>query len=371
MRELNPIPIPTSQRWREFRIRVIPLLVFVGTLGAATLVWRQQVPAAALMGEVEPITANVSSPKSGVLAGLKISRLQPVKAGDPVAQIITTDPKVLQSSLAVILAEIQLMRVNLAPVLGEQRYALNYDRLRLDWMEQRVQLATVRTRLQLAENEFRRVEELYKGKVVSEKMYEEAQINKQRLETEVQERSHLIEEQEKNLGALQLRASVSSTLTNIDSAQNVMQASINVQEEKIRLTEAELSPVILHVPIDGVVSSVLRRSGEAVMAGEPILTISTGSSDRIIAYMRQPLVTEPKIGMSVQICARSLQRQAAEARILQVGTQMEPIKHYLLPFSNGHAPEMGLPILVSLPPSLKLLPGEIVDLRLRPQSEHD
>ena len=100
------------------------------------------------------------------------------------------------------------------------------------------------------------------------------------------------------------------------------------------------------------------------MAGEPILTISSGSSDRIIAYMRQPLLTEPRIGMSVQVCARSFKRQAAEAKILQIGTHMEPINHYLLPVANGHPPETGLPILVSLPLSLKLLPGEIVDLRL-------
>src|SRR5437870_8167665 len=118
MRDLKPIPIPTAQRWREFRIRIIPLLIFTGTLVAAAMIWRQQVPASALLGEVEPVTANVSSPKAGVLANLNISRLQGVKAGDPIAQVITTDPRVVQSSLAVIMAEIQLMRVNLQPVLG-------------------------------------------------------------------------------------------------------------------------------------------------------------------------------------------------------------------------------------------------------------
>src|SRR5262245_17305889 len=173
MKELKPIPVPSAQRWREFRIQVMPFFMFVGALVAAIVIWKQQVPTNALIGEVEPSGANVSSPKSGVLANLNINRLQRVKAGDPIAQLITTDPKVLQSSLAVILAEIQLLRVNLEPALGEQRYALSYDRLRLDWMEQRVELATVRTRLQLAESESRRVEELYRDKVVSEKTYEE------------------------------------------------------------------------------------------------------------------------------------------------------------------------------------------------------
>jgi multidrug resistance efflux pump len=367
MSELNPIPVPTAQRWREFRIRLMPVLVFGTTLALATVIWKQQMPTTVLLGEVEPITANISSPKSGVLANLNLTRLQQVKAGDKIAQVITTDPRVLQSSLAVILAEIQLIRVNLEPMLGEQRYALSYDRLRLDWMEQRVELAAVRTRLQLAESEFNRVQGLYKDRVVSEAIFEEARITKDQLENEVQERSRFIEEQEKNLTALQLRAGNNLSATNLASAQNVMQASINVQEQKLRLTEAELSPVVLSATVDGVVSAILRRSGEAVVAGEPILTISTGTSDRIIAYVRQPLVIEPKVGMSVEVCARSLKRPIAAAQILQIGTQMEPIKPYLSPFSNGQAIEMGLPILVNVPASLKLLPGEIVDLRLKPE----
>jgi len=364
MRDLTPIPLPAAQRWREFRVRTIPLAVFVATLAGAVLIWRQQLPTTALVGEVEPVTTHVSSPKSGVLANLNVSLLQQVRAEDPIAQVITTDSRVLQSSLAVILAEVQLMKVNFSPVLDEQRASMDYDRLRLDWMEQRVQLATVRTKLQLAESELRRTEELHRDKVVSEKLYEEARISKERLEAEVQERSRLVEEQEKNLGTPRLRETGRPGEIHATSAQAVMQASINVQEEKLRLTEAELSPVVLRVPIDGVVTSVLRRSGEAVMAGEPIITVSAGASDKIVAFLRQPLAAEPQIGAPIQVCTRSFRRQTAEARILQVGTQLEPIKQCLLPASNNLILEMGLPILVSLPPALKLLPGEIVDLRL-------
>jgi hypothetical protein len=75
MRDPKPIPIPAAQRWREIRIRFIPLLMFLGAMVTATLIWKQQVPVDTILGEVEPITANVSSPKSGVLANLT-TRLQ-------------------------------------------------------------------------------------------------------------------------------------------------------------------------------------------------------------------------------------------------------------------------------------------------------
>jgi hypothetical protein len=56
-------------------------------------------------------------------------------------------------------------------------------------------------------------------------------------------------------------------------------------------------------------------------------------------------------------------------RILSVGTQLEPILSELLPMrgpSSSTGPlEYGLPILVSIPAGVRVLPGEIVDLQPR------
>ncbi|MSU61637.1 MAG: HlyD family efflux transporter periplasmic adaptor subunit [Pedosphaera sp.] len=365
MTDLSPIPIPAAQRWREFRIRIVPVIMFLATVSAAAWLWTQQVPTTVLVGEVEPVNASVSCHKSGVLADLNVSRLQHLKAGDRVAQVIIADPRVLQSSLAVILAEIQLLKVNLEPLLGEQRYALAYDRLRLDWMEQRVVLTTAQTRLQLAESEFRRAEQLFKQQILSEQLYDQARITKERLEAEIKERTLLISEQQKNLAALQLREPQVPGSTNALPAQSILQASIHVQEEKLRLTEAEMSPISLYASIDGVVSSILRRSGESVMAGESIVTITSGQSDKIVAYVRQPFFMSPKQGMSVEVRTRSFKHEIAEATVLNVGVQLEPIKATLLSPGMQRGTEMGLPLLVSLPKSLNLISGEIVDLRLR------
>ena len=187
---MNPLPViptPLAQRWREFRFRVVPLLVFSGVLLVLAVMWRQYVAPPTMVGQVEPITAYVTSPKPGTLAQLNLARMQRVKSGDPVAQVIITDPKVLTSSLAVIQAEIQLLRVNLQPVIDQQRYAINYDRLRLDWLSQRVDLATARVKLQLAENDLRRASELFKDKIVSEKVFDQMKTARDTLQAEVEE----------------------------------------------------------------------------------------------------------------------------------------------------------------------------------------
>jgi hypothetical protein len=59
------------------------------------------------VGQAEVVPANVSCYKPGMLAQLFVNRFQTVKAGDPVGQVLVTDPKILASSLAVIQAEIQ------------------------------------------------------------------------------------------------------------------------------------------------------------------------------------------------------------------------------------------------------------------------
>jgi multidrug resistance efflux pump len=368
MDRLSPIPTPRSQWWREFRVRAVPFGVFLAATITVTLIWRQNVSAPTLVGEVETVHANVSSPKPGKLAQLNATRLQRVKAGDVIAKVITTDPQIIQSSLAVIQAEIRLLRVNLQPVLGQQRYALNYDHLRLDWMDQRVQLASERVRLELAEVELHRNEELFKDKIVSEGVLDASRTARDTLQTQVKERASLVAEQEQKLKTLGLGENASSFPEEV-SPDDVLQASIKVQEEKLRLTEVELSPITLTVPMDGTISTIHHRSGEAIVAGEPIVTLTALSSDRILGYVRQPLTFQPRVGMKVEVRARSLNRCISEAEVVQVGSQMEAISATLQPVSNTHYHEVGLPILVSMPSSQKLMPGEIVDLRIMPSRE--
>jgi multidrug resistance efflux pump len=367
MDRLAPIPTPPSHRWREFRVRFVPIAIFLGVGAIVATMWHGNLAAPTLVGEVEKVHANVSSPKSGKLAQLNVLRLQRVKAGEIIAKVITTDPQILESSLAVIQAEIRLLRMNLQPVMGQQRYALNYDHLRLDWMDQRVQLATAKVKLELAEIELRRDEELLKEKIISQQVLDAARTARDTLQTEVTERTALVTELEDKLKGLGLGENGSS-FPEEANPEDVLRASIKVQEEKLRLTEAQLSPITLTVPMDGMISVIHHRSGEAIVAGEPIVTLTALTSDRIVGYLRQPFAFEPRIGMRVQVRARSMNRGVAEAEIVQIGAHMEPIATSLSPLTNpAHLHEVGLPVLVSLPASQKLVPGELVDLRILPE----
>ncbi|MBI3414484.1 MAG: hypothetical protein HY043_04050 [Verrucomicrobia bacterium] len=362
MQPLPPIPTPPSQRWREFRVQAVPVIVFIVALGMVFAAWRRYVVPATLIGEVEVVRENLASPKPGILARLNASHFQPVKKGDPVGLVIITDPKILASSLAVIQAEIELLRVGMSPMLAQQRNAINYDRLRVEWMSERVKLATARVNLQLAESELQRNTELFNDKIISDRLLEETRSKRDRVLAEVTELGKLVEEQEKNVQQLELSEGVERGQLPRDS----LRASIAVQEQKLRLTEAELSPLTLNIPMDGVVSALFRRAGETIMAGEPILTVSAQNSTRIVGFVRQPLSIEPKPGMSVEVRTRAVPRQASLAAIAQVGVQMEPISPALRSIAHSPLAESGLPVSINVPADLKLRPGEIVDVILQP-----
>lgn len=360
MNDLSPIPVPTSVRWREFRMRILPAAVLLGTIAASVWLWQMASPSASFPGQVDADVMTISCPKAGVLVHLAVNQLQPVRQGDVLARIQTTDPSVVQASLAVIEAEIHSLRANLAPILPRERLAVNYDRLRLACLEQRVELASTQAKLRLAESELRRAEELFEQKILSRQGLEEKQGAHERLTAEVQERAEMLNRQEDDLRTRELNHAAAA-LTNSSGSYNALDAAIQVQEAKLRLTEAETSPVTLLATMDGIVTTVYHRVGETVHSGQPVLTITATNAARIVGYLRRPFPATPVTGGEVEVRPRwSVNR--ARARVLKVGTGLEQVRACLrLP--GGHdAADMGLPVYLSMPDELKLLPGEVVDL---------
>ena len=149
------------------------------------------------------------------------------------------------------------------------------------------------------------------------------------------------------------------------STESALAAAIKVEEAKLKLMEEQLKPVPLVSPIAGIVSLVLRRSGETVVAGEPILRITATRPDRIRGFIRQPLLFEPKVGMMVEVRTRGDSRKTAQAKITNVGTAMEPLTPSLISAMHlppAPVPEPGLRIEIAMPAGLNLRPGEFVDV---------
>src|SRR5262245_2585068 len=127
MESLPPIPTPPAQRWREFRIQILPLIVFVVLLAAIAFMWRYFVQPAGMVCVVDGVKANVISLHDGILADLSVDRLQYVTNGQVIGRIISTDPDVLRASIASIEADLKVLRARMR--LDEKRNDQSYQQL--------------------------------------------------------------------------------------------------------------------------------------------------------------------------------------------------------------------------------------------------
>jgi len=356
---LPPIPIPIGRKWREFKLRVVPGIVFLATAGAVVFMWSHYVKAPTFRGEAEAVQSRVSSPHAGMIEQINVSRFQRVSKGEALAVLIPNDPRI---QLALLQSQIDILRARMEPRLTGQRNATDYEQLRLEWLLQKIRLATTRVKLARAENELRRDEQMFQEKVVSEDRYDESLKERDRLKTEVQEIEQLTVEMEKTLETL---ATLGKTET-AGSAFAAISAALEAQEQKLRLAESNLGPVTLTAPIDGMVSLIYRQAGENVQNGDPIIALTALESSRIVGYLRQPFSIEPEIGMPVEIRIHSALPTMRMAEISHVGTQFETVSKALAIRRPAGAADVGLAIEVSIPPGVRIRPGEIVDLVIVP-----
>jgi multidrug resistance efflux pump len=113
MESLPKIPSPPAHRWREFRIRVMPVVVFFAALGTVVVLWKDHLAAPTVMGEVEVVKADIKSEKVGTLADLSVKRFEMVTNGQVLAKLITADDDALTASLDVIEADLKRKRARM------------------------------------------------------------------------------------------------------------------------------------------------------------------------------------------------------------------------------------------------------------------
>lgn len=353
MESLPPIPTPPAERWREFRIQVMPLMTFVVVLLGVVLLWKQYVVPSNIIGEVEAVRANVISSVDGTLKELKVKRFQRVAAGEEIALVSTMDTATLEASFRQVEAELKVMRARME--LDSKRNEQGYELARLELNKERVELNLVRVQAFFKRKEADRLHNLLTNipPLASESEYELVLAEAAAMSTNVIEGEIYLAEKEKTLPRLAPGPNA--------EADKVIADNIQAAEEVLRSQGQIIS---IKSPIDGMVSAVFRFQGEKIVANAnvPIVTISALQPTRIIGYVRKPFSEVPKQGDMVTIRKLTGKREQAQGVVLEVSGQLEQITPTLIPVQPGVKIEMGLPFSVSVPAEMALIPGEPVDL---------
>jgi multidrug resistance efflux pump len=374
MNALPPIPTPLRQRLRPIRQQWVPVLTLLLIIIVVASIWRRMAHQTSFVGMVETIQTIVTSPDAGTLTNIAINPLQEVVAGDIVAEVLTTDPRTVTSRLSVLRGRMQLMEMELDPILNRQRNALDYERLMVDCAKIKDDLATSKAMLEGARSKFKLESDLMAQGISSKETYEDALAQKNALEATVSEKEKIVAITAKSLERLAYMAD-----SFVPGGENdPLRAALGVEEEKMRLFQAKMKPLELKAPIDGIVTLLHKRPGEQVLPGDPIITITSRKAERIVGYLPQAFPINPKVGMKVEVATRSPLspwRTRSLATITGVSPHLENITNVLVrPITPGLSMDQQLPVLgrvvsVSLPSDLKLLPGQPLDITLLPAEE--
>jgi multidrug resistance efflux pump len=366
MEALPPIPTPLHQRWREFRIQVLPVIVFLITAVTIVYMWRTYVHSSDVVGAVQTNTVSITTTTEGRLADLLVDEFDTVAKGQPIGQIIPFDPEVTAAALAAIAAEFKMQQARMD--LDKFRNQDSLLRMRLSLLTEQVGLDLAQIHFKQARSELQRAQSLREQQLIGDGLplignasrfdfgLDVARRDYDMLQAEINSRSNTVAQLQKETELM-----ASSPMVKLQTADPVIEEVIRSKQEELRLLN---QAVILKSPIDGIVSAIYKRPGEKLIRGNVIATISALKSDRIIGYLRQPIEMLPTTNDTVLVSTRAHRRQVGKGQIIRIGVQLEHINPLLLS-PDASKIEMGLPFLVSLPDNMRLIPGEFVDLSIR------
>jgi multidrug resistance efflux pump len=363
MENLKPIPIPLKQRWHEFRVAYLPGLVFLGLLFLIGWLWRSYVQPSTIIGEVETVRANIISIVPGTLAELKVDRLQAVTNGQELAVIAVLDPDQLTAAIAAAEADLRLMKARMD--IDKTRNVEVYSRLRTDLLVEQLTLELARTHLIQADSEFGRSQKLFDSQFIASGAgtarndygYDVALRDRNTWRAEVATREQTVAELLAGVQRLEASGTVKA-----GAADPAVEQAIAAQRARLQQLQ---KPIVLRSPMNGFISDLRNRTGEKVKDGATILVVSAGKSDRILAWVRQPVTERPQVGDTVEVRRGSFGQTTFEATVVVVGQQLEQINPTsdLLHEATART-EFGLPLIVKADETLELIPGEAVQLRI-------
>ena len=351
---LPKIPTPPGTRWREVRFKYVPLLMFLGTAVLIWYFWTNLPPSTGVRGIGEGAVSILASPADGFMQNVTVGNRGWVEAGGVLATIVPFDPR---AQMDLFQAQLQISRLSLEPSLID-RNAVNYEQLRIDALRLKTQREMARSRLALAENMLPRHKEAFEKKLITQDVYETTLSNRDLYRSEVEETEKALKQIEERMEQLRPIAEASSGGTNL------LETMLPHLEQQMSTVGTNWNPITLTAPISGEVSFI-RQDREFVRVGELLLTIHSDRSDKIVAYLKQPIPFEPEVGMQVEVVTRNRKPLRFVTEVAQIGARVEVITNAIAYVPVGAIVDSGLPVILPVPPGIQIRPGEIVDVEWR------
>jgi multidrug resistance efflux pump len=295
----------------------------------------------------------------------------------------------LQAQLETTLAQIERLMAQLVPteqsilaqnadrqstrISGARSFSADVENAELDALRLRVVIETDKIALEDLAVDVKITQELLGKQAVATYELQKVQAQHDALAKKIKENEHLLEQAQVALEQAEQRqreyAQQQPHQISQDAALDVIRKEIKVEEKRMNELLVELESLNaretleLKAPFDGVVSQILRQPTEAVLAGEPILTITQTAVTNIIAYAAEEQISGIQEGAVVELVKyiEPAKAQIERSVVTFVGPAVEQMPARL--WRNPNVPQWGRPFLVKAPTQMDVIVGQTVGIR--------
>lgn len=374
------VRVPLSRRLLHWRTRVVVCAFWLVCLAGVVSLSRVEFRQVQALGLVETHDWAISTVMPARIAEIRTQLMAPVEAGQV---LVTLDSSSYESELAVLEAQILLARADLesmaerirldaarlrqALVGDERQLTVDYEEARLDYLALQVEVEVDRVKLQQVEANLRRQDELSRQGVVSQAIIEDLSLLKAELETRIRENTILAEVKQLQSNERRERLNwvdASTAESGVVALMEPLRANIDRQHERVQLVLSQKREYVLTAPISGVVTRILHRPGEAVLAGDWILTISQPASTRVVAYLDDRVTSRVREGDRAMVQAANGTGARISGSVAHVGPAV--IDRPLQLLSQPNILEWGVPVVIVLDDQQALRPGQRVRVSILP-----
>jgi multidrug resistance efflux pump len=336
----------------------------------------------------------VSAPVDSQLKIVSVELFDHVSKGQMLAVL---DDSQLNAQIATIGAEIEHLTSQLVSIqdtmladaanrqtgaiASQRRFNVDVENARLRILEQKALIETDKVAAEDLAVEVKIAAELLEKKAIAPYELQKAEALYNVVAKRIEENQYLLTQSEQDLQqALQRRDEFARHQTvhpSVDSALEIIRKQIAVQEKRIVELSVQRQALRITSPVDGTVvqiqiranqmtaqrsgEDVLRKPGEVVLAGDPILVVAETEPTEIIAYIGQGQLAKVKETMVVQLIKNTEPAQIASSQVIRLSPTMELMPQQL--WRSPNIAQWGQAILIKIPPGLKLLPGETMGIK--------
>lgn len=346
------------------RTRLLPWVVWAGTMAGAGWLWLDVRAEGAAVGFALGVEYKVAAPELGVVDALDVAPGQHVRAGQVVASLAA---EAIEAERAILAAERGRLEATLGAVRSDTTIRVEDSRRSLDESVESVDLqlktargdrATRTAELRALTSQIDTLRGLVAARMADRRELDALLVKRANFKMEVEALGTLVPELERQAAAARIRrAALATDATEL--ALQPVQAELAVLARREDLLEVRRREAVLRAPADGQVVAIHVRPGEVAAAGAPVMTIVSrgpGADDEIGVCVREGQVGQVRLGEAVMLRARGVAAPAVPGHVVRLGPQIAELPPRCR--RNPQIAEWGREVAVALDEHAPLLPGQ-------------